>query len=199
MKFIKENSYDIVRLYINQIGISIFSLVLYTAVGKIEDESLNLGIKIAVSVFSMLFYFALLYTVSWEWGAKDKIRIDAGRLEVKKSKALIMSVFANISNFIFAIICTATVAMYMLGLGDIFYTISGVFNLIMRLLAAMYLGFLQGVFAFASSNSELYYLLQSIGYIFCPLLAVGVTHLGYIFGLNEKKIFPSAKNNRQHK
>ena len=44
MKFFKENSYDIVKLFINQIGITIFSFMLYTAVAMIEDESLFLKI-----------------------------------------------------------------------------------------------------------------------------------------------------------
>ena len=60
MKFLKENSYDIVKLFINQIGIAIFSTVLYTAVGDIEDVALRSGIRIAISAFAMLFYFALL-------------------------------------------------------------------------------------------------------------------------------------------
>ena len=72
MKFLKENSYDILRLYINQIGITIFSLVLYFSVGMLDDKVLSLRLKIAISVFAMLFFFALLYTAAWDWGAKDK-------------------------------------------------------------------------------------------------------------------------------
>lgn len=43
MKIFKENSYDIVKLYVNQIGIMIFSMLLYTAVGSFENESLSLS------------------------------------------------------------------------------------------------------------------------------------------------------------
>ena len=67
MRFFKENSYDIVRLYINQIGISIFSMVLYTAVGTIELSSKLLDV--GLSVFLLGFYFTLIYTASWEYGA----------------------------------------------------------------------------------------------------------------------------------
>ena len=38
MRFFKSNSYDIVKLYINQIGISIFSLFLYFAVESLPME-----------------------------------------------------------------------------------------------------------------------------------------------------------------
>ena len=57
MKFLKENSYDILRLYINQIGITIFSLVLYFSVSMLEDKVVSLRLKVAISVFAMLFFF----------------------------------------------------------------------------------------------------------------------------------------------
>ena len=60
MKFFKDNSYDIIKLYINQIGIAIFSLVLYTAIGFLEDAGLNLKLRVVLSVFATLFYFALI-------------------------------------------------------------------------------------------------------------------------------------------
>ena len=80
MKIFKENSYDIVRLYINQLGIMIFSMLLYTAVGSFENESLSTSLSVFVSIFSTCFYLALIYYMMWEIGAKDKIRIDGGRM-----------------------------------------------------------------------------------------------------------------------
>ena len=54
MKFFKENSYDVVRLFINQVGITIFSMIIYTAVGMVNIDSVaRLGIKVAISVFAM--------------------------------------------------------------------------------------------------------------------------------------------------
>ena len=61
MKFFRENSYDIVKLFINQIGITIFSFMLYTAVAMIDNDSLFLKINVFVSVFAIAFYFSLLY------------------------------------------------------------------------------------------------------------------------------------------
>ena len=51
MKTFKENSYDIVRLYVNQLGIMIFSMLLYTAVGSFGDEKLSSALSIFVSVY----------------------------------------------------------------------------------------------------------------------------------------------------
>ena len=54
MKFFKDNSYDIVRLYINNLGISIFALMLYFAAGNIAKESAS-GFKLVISIFSIGF------------------------------------------------------------------------------------------------------------------------------------------------
>ena len=86
MKLFKENSYDIVRLYVNQLGIMIFSLLLYTAVGSFSNETLSFWLSVFVSVFSVAFYLVLVYYVVWEIGAKDKIRIDGGRMEKFNNK-----------------------------------------------------------------------------------------------------------------
>jgi len=103
MKFFKENSYDIVRLLINQIGITIFSLVLYTALQFDLDPATTLTIKICLSVFATLFYLTLLYTAAWEFGAKDKLRIDSGKYKKQPAKGALMSFCANLPNFILAI------------------------------------------------------------------------------------------------
>ena len=199
MKFFKENSYDIVRLLINQIGIAIFSLILYTAVGMVNLESgTKLGINIALSVFAILFYFSLLYTVAWDWGAKDKIRIDGGRMAPVRFKGLKMALFANIPNFILAAICAFTFLIYFLSDNQACYTISTLFNTIVRLFMSMYLGVLQGIFAALKSNTDLYYLLQAFGYLIMPIFAILSTELGYAFGVKEKKIFGyTVKNKKQ--
>ena len=83
MSFLKEHSDNIVKLIINQVGISIFAMFLYTAAAAIksEDGGASLTFKVLISVFSIMFYLLLVYTIGWEIGAKDKIRIDGKRLE----------------------------------------------------------------------------------------------------------------------
>lgn len=196
MKFFKENSYDVVRLFINQIGIAIFSMIIYTAIGMVNiDSDARLGIKVAVSVFAILFYFALLYTVAWDWGAKDKIRIDGGRLEpdVVKFKGAKIAFLANIPNFVLSFISSLTVGLYILGVEGAL-GVSAIFNIFTRLLMSMYLGLLQGVFVFLNQQVYVYQFWQAVGYFFIPVFAIAVTQIGYSFGLKERKIFPTAVN-----
>ncbi len=186
MKFLKDNSYDIVRLYINQAGITIFSLVLYTSVSIIGDSNLSSQLKIALSVFATLFYFALLYTAAWEFGAKDKIKIDSGRLTPVPAKGTLMSLAANLPNFILALVCVLIALICMFSGAEVqSNTAFFVFNLILRFTNAMFLGIIQVAFS-QISDVALSYMLQSIGYFVMPLFAVGVTQIGYTFG--EKNI-----------
>ncbi len=197
MRFLKENSYDILRLYINQIGITIFSLVLYTSISSL-DSSLSLKLKIAISIFSMLFFFALLYTVSWDWGANDKIRIDAGRVKKRAYKGALMALMANAINFVLAATCVICDSLvYFKGI-DSANAVSQIANLILRLTNAMYLGLIQGIFV-SFKAADFYILLQSLAFLAAPLLAILVTHIGYTFGLKNIKIFPSTKNKKQKK
>ena len=197
MKFFKENSYDVVRLFINQIGIAIFSLILYTAVGMVDlDQSSKLGINVALSVFAVLFYFSLLYTVAWDLGAKDKIRIDGGRMNADKFKGAKLAALANVPNFILAFICTLTFAIYLISGSAVSYTVSGVFNTIVRLFMSMYLGILQGVFAALRSNTDMFYFAQAIGYLLIPITAIAVTQFGYTMGTKEKKLFGSTSHKK---
>ena len=195
MKFLKENSYDVVRLFINQVGITIFALVLYTAVGFVEDTQLSRNIKVALSLFATLFYFVLIYTVSWEYGAKDKVRIDTGKLKDDKLKGLKYGLFANLINVILGLVSVITLGNYMISGSDGMFTVFGIVNMFMRFIMAMYIGMLQGVFAVWNSTEtqNLYFLGQSIGYIVFPFVAAGVVVFGYAMGKRNKRIFPSSK------
>ena len=189
VKFIKENSYDIVKLIVNQIGITIFSLVLQLAVLEIKDDAILTNVSVLLSVFSTAFYFALIYTATWDYGARDKIRIDGGKLVAVKGKGAIFALIANIPNFALAALAVITMLVYLCGGADGFYTAFGVINLIMRFLNAMFLGALQGIFAFAKDNSDMYFFWQSVGYFFAPFLTVLVAHFGYELGMREFRIF----------
>jgi len=195
MRFLKENSYSIIKLYINQLGISIFSLLLYSAVATLKNEELSLNLTIGISVFAILFYFALIYTAAWDIGAADIIKIEAGRMKSQKSKGALMSFFANIVNFVLAAICVIAMLLYINGI-DGAIGFSQVANLILRLTYAMHIGILQGIFKSFASDANMYNLLQSCGYLALPLLTIIVTHIGYIFGMKNLKIFPSSKKTK---
>ena len=205
MSFFKNNSYEIMKLFINQVGITIFSLVLYTAAGSIEDEALGSKIRIALSAFAVIFYFALIYSAAWEFGARDKIRIDGGKMEKAPLSGLKMAMIANIPNFIFAFLATLFIGLYIVSETDALYSVFAVFNLIIRFFSAMFLGVIQGAFSFLETSDVeskqflLYYFWQSVGFLVAPALTVFVTHFGYSLGLEDKRIFGFTSSSNKKK
>lgn len=98
--FWKGYSYNIVKMFINQFAIAMFGLTLAIATGKSGNPKLEL----ICSIFAVLFYLFLIYTMTWEVGAADKVRVDAGRMKASPLRGLYMSLIANIPNIILALL-----------------------------------------------------------------------------------------------
>lgn len=192
MKIFKENSYDIVKLYVNQLGIMIFSMLLYTSVGSFENESLSTKLSVFVSVFSTCFYLVLVYYAMWEIGAKDKIRIDGGRMEPCKNKGLVMGLFANVPNFVLGVFSVLFLVIFLISGNDGIYAAFLVFNTIMRFHDSMLLGVITALVPGATSTGAVDYtefLIEAILFTVLPLISAAVTQLAYTLGTREKKIF----------
>ena len=194
MKIFKENSYDIVRLYVNQLGIMIFSMLLYTAVGSFENEKLSSALSIFVSIFSVCFYLVLIYYVVWEIGAKDKIRIDGGRAEPCNHKGLVMGLFANVPNFVLGILTVLFLVIYLISGNENLFSAFFVFNLILRIHASMYMGVITAIVpsrvpAGSTEIDHIEFLIESILFTIIPLISIAATHLAYYLGSRDKKIF----------
>lgn len=197
MKIFKENSYDIVRLYVNQLGIMIFSMLLYTAVGSFENERLSSALGIFVSIFSICFYLVLIYYVVWEIGAKDKIRIEGGRAEPCKHKGLVMGLFANVPNAVLGLITLFFLLIYLASGSPVASSVFLIFNLITRFHASMYLGIISAVVPTGLSAGAVDYikmLVETILFVVIPIVSVAVTHLAYHLGSKEKKLFSFLTN-----
>ncbi len=189
MRFFKDNSYDIIKLYVNQIGIAIFSTVLYTAVGSMGEAKVINAWNMAISIFSILFYFMLVYNVSWEYGAKDKIRIDAGRLQYDRAKGLKMSLFASVPNVVISGICVITAVIYKFSSAEFAAVVSGVLNFFMRITLSMYLGVVQSIFGAFDSVADASFIGAGIAFMLVSVFSLAVTHIGYLFGAKNFKIF----------
>lgn len=106
-EFFSKYSYSIVKMFVNQFAISLFGSVLAMAMAAVGNDMLTL----IVSIFAILFYLYLIYAMTWEIGAKDKISVDVGKKEYKPFTGLFMALVANIPNFIIAIVYTVAYPM----------------------------------------------------------------------------------------
>ncbi len=128
--FLKDQSYNIVKLFLNQIALTVFGTVLALSTSQ------NASLLLASSLFSILFFLALNYTFCWEIGAKDKIRVDSGRIKSMPSKGFFIALGANIPNLILALLNLLGIVINTEGS----QSMSVVCNAILRLINGMYLG-----------------------------------------------------------
>ena len=201
MKFFKKNSYDIVKLYITQIGIAIFSFMMYSAVGMINpDSSVSLAFSVPISIFSTFFFYALLYCSAWEWGGKDRIRIDGGKAKRDVLKAFKMSLFANTVNFLLTLIGFAAFLFCLNGMMSGFDAIGSICALLYRFTLMMYQGLVQGIFSGLKDGglNLLFFTFESAAFFVFSFLSALVTHFGYWMGLREKRLFGFIKNNKKY-
>ena len=141
-KFFHDYSYNIVKMFVNQFAISLFGFSLTLATTQIYvNKNASTGIDVLtllVSIFAVLFYLFLIYTLSWEIGAKDKISVDSGKKPYRPHLGLILSLIANIPNLLFAVLFL---------IGTIFHSNSMMFvvRFIATLIQGMYFGIITAI------------------------------------------------------
>ena len=194
MLYFREHSRLISRLFVNQIGMTIFGMILTMAV--IRAAANNQTILVFVSLFAVLFYLCLIYNVMWEEGAKNIIRIKAGRMPQERAFALKAALLASVPNLVLAFLLTVSYLLaYPLGV-DAFKGVQDSFHLILGIFEAMYLGLFNVVLSACPGEAtkdlwvSVLYLLSSLPMI---LVSMGAYELGkrnvYLLGK------PKPKNN----
>lgn len=195
MKFFKENSYDIVRLFVNQVGITIFALVLYAAVHVTESPYTD-TLMTTVSVFSILFFVFLLYSVAWDYGSKDRVRVDSGRIKPCPAKGVLLSLCANSLNLLLALIMLVFSLIHMYKSTYFVDTAIFIINIILRFAESMYIGVVD---SFLNADSAYYHVYFSAFYCIMPFIAVAATAIGYRLGYGNVHILRSISGKDNNK
>ncbi len=168
VEFLKKYSYSSVGLFVKQIAISIFGLVLAIACAKIGKT-----MQIVSSCAAIVFYLFLIYAAMWEVGSKDKFGIEYGKFEGKPLTGLYIGLIANIPNFLLA----AVITFCMIGAeGGIISMIGAGASAGALLIEGMYTGLLSVHVGGAPLNSMWFM------YFLIPLPAVGISTLAYYLG-----------------
>ena len=189
-KFIKEYSYDAVKMFVTQCAISLFGLVLVLASGLAKNETLSL----LSSIGAILFYLFLLYTTVWDMGAKDSISVEYGHKQAMPLKGLYISAIANSINFLLAI---GILLGLLLSDVSFFSTLGGISKSVDVLIQSMYAGVLKLQVAPGVPLNSLAFV-----YFLTPLPAMGISCLGYWLGTKNIRILgplsapPTNKNKR---
>ncbi len=189
MEFLKENSYNMVKMFVDQIAMTVFGTIVTIATSGNDD------LLLIASLFSIVFYLVVLYTVGWDIGARDKIKIDGGRMREFPAKGFLIALGANSINILLALL---------IGLGILINTewagnISVVCNAIARLIQGMYLGAIKlledALFADAVIQDVWWW------FLITPIPAILTGGLSYYMGSHNKRISEmlgiKLKNNSQ--
>ena len=111
LTFLKERSYDIVKMFIYQIALSLFGMSLALATGSrsasADPASYQPSVlQIATGIFSIAFYLFLVCYFMWELGAKDASRIERGEKSYTRLTGLYMALAASTVNALVAVCIT---------------------------------------------------------------------------------------------
>ena len=173
--FIKERSYEIVKLFINQIVLSVFGTALTLAAAG-ENRT---GLRVGSSVFAILFYLFIIYFMMWELGAKDSHKIERRDRGHSLAAGLFMGLIASSLNFLLAI-------LIMLG-SLISTTFFGNMGAVAKLISLLTEGMYTGVLSIPVNGAPL----NNLWFIYflLPVPLLRTSGLAYLAGAINFKIF----------
>ena len=99
-EFFKRYSYESVRLFINQVVIGLFGMVLALAAGMAENETL----RVITGVFSVVFFLFMQFASAWRIGAEDKMSVDLGKKRLDLLVPVKVWLLANSLNLLLALL-----------------------------------------------------------------------------------------------
>ena len=173
-EFMREHSYNAVKMFLNQFATAVFGFVLALAAGKAQ----NAVLRNVTSGFAIAFYLFLLYTMTWEIGFRDKNAIDGGRKPYKPLTGLWISLLANTVNFMLGIF----IMLGSLTSVEVFGKIGGVCASIAVVIEGMYTGVLANRVAPETPLNSFWWV-----YLLLPVPALLTCTVAYILGTKDKK------------
>jgi len=189
-QFFKDNSYNIVRLMVFQLGIDILGLITAFATGSMSAK----WVFPFSSVFCTLFYLVLIANAGYEAGQKDGLRIDAGKIKKQPWKYFAIGLCANALNLVLALtalVCRLIIKAPLSGALDESYATSTLANVqevcatVARFLQTMYLGIVQSI----SDRSVILLCL-------IPIPAIVTSGISYLVGIRFKDGFKRSSPNK---
>ncbi len=191
IKYIKENTDSIFKLFINHIGMMIFGLVVLITSKLLSTSIGNDAVYYIMGAVTVLMYFSLIYTAMWERGAGDKIKIDGGRLSPNLLNGLWLYLLAN-ALFVLTSVLSLLFSFFVTEEASFANSVYAVFRFISHYYNAMYMPItnIGGLGAVA----------KSFIYVATILPGAIVSTASYILGVKGFKcIFPEPKRDKNRK
>ncbi len=175
-EFLNNYSYSAVKMFVNQFAISIFGAVLSMATTAIENNTLS----IVVGICAIVFYLFLIYTLTWEIGAKDRISVDIKKKKKNVHIGLLIALLANVPNMLIAL--AYSIGYPYMGAHEWAGNMCAVVRLFSLLLQGMYVGVTSSI-TLGSQTLNFY----PLTYVVIILPALVISWIAYMFGFNNKR------------
>ena len=190
--FWKEYGKLIRRLWLNLFGAAVFGFMLSSISTLLAKNHPGMAVLIYVlsGVIGTVFYAYLLYLVIWEAGAKDRIRVDGGRISPRPRMGLKVALIFSLPMLIpGALYFVLSVLREYAGVDVGFLNaVSDVSTLIAYILSMPYVGFALALFGqlgahIAEAGQTVPYSLYMLATVLPGFIVVS---LGYYFGYQGK-------------
>ena len=133
--FFQRYSYESVHLFLNQVAIGLFGLVLALASGMAKNDALRTG----TSVFAVVFFLFLQFAAAWRVGSEDRVSVDLGKRKADLTVPVKMWLLANSLNLLLALCISFGIWFSNV---SFFSTLGGAATAIKYVLVGMYAGIL---------------------------------------------------------
>ncbi|MBQ8005903.1 MAG: hypothetical protein IJ303_06300 [Clostridia bacterium] len=175
--FWKKYSYSIVRIFVDQLAISIFAFAV--ALGLANS---SMSLVIASSVFAILFFMFMVAELCFRQGADDKEKSDLGRFKKNNFTGLYMGILAAVPNFVLAV---AYAVFHNIEATK--GSVDGFVALTLKLITGEYLG-LMNIQLFGSGLGT-----YPLTYFVIIIPGVFAAFLGYYLGISGKIVIKPTK------
>ncbi len=146
------------------------------------------------SIVSAVFYCYFIYTAVWDAAAKDRLKVDGGRLGRDMSRGLKFAFGANLPNIILGVLAFLLCAIGTFTQMEWAGNAGAIVVVISRLWQAMYNGII--VYVIPVGIEGFSFVVSNLIYLAIIIPAFVVSHIAYHMGYNNRHIFKaSAKNN----
>ncbi len=188
MKFIKHNFGEIAKLFIYQIGMSAFALLLYISVNSLEvrNEWIGDSVRAIFSMLSIIFYSYLVFVTMRELGAKDRVNAKTLNALVTKNKATAISLLANMPIFLISASALIFILVYAITGHPSFLLIFSASTAVMRLISAMYIGVVAAVCRLFDISEPVFSFYQTLLFFIAPMFSVALCEFSYRLGLKKE-------------
>ncbi len=181
--FWKENGLYIGKMTLNQFGATFFGVMLVLAASAAQSQ--RTWLTLFASAFATIFYLFLVYTVLWEKGGQDRIRVDSGRQARRPFKGLLITVCANIPNILLGVLDIGTRLLMNPEDPD---RLAGKINSVVRAIVLLWEGMYAGFVSYAHSVIPNHPYLLSLTRLAIVIPALLVGGAAYWMGLNNKRL-----------